>query len=92
MSENCIGCTDSRMITDESIERMIKRIERSDSFHLVDDDTYHHRLESCKRCQEFEGRECRVCGCIMVIMAKLLNTRCLHRHGSKWGEPVRKWM
>jgi hypothetical protein len=82
--ENCKGCGDSKPVTEEAIQRMIDRIEGSPLFLRVNDATYEQRLEACRACPGYVGKECTMCGCIMEIMAKLQNTRCLHPDGSQW--------
>lgn len=82
-TEDCVGCG-AREITDADIERMLDKMKRSPFLQLVDDPKYEHRLRECAACPSYKGNECAICGCVMRIMARLENTRCLYPGGSRW--------
>lgn len=50
-------------------------------FDNVDDDEYKKRLEICRGCDKFASPICTICGCIMLVKAKMDVAEC----------PLGKW-
>lgn len=47
----------------------------------VSHDAYTKRVETCRTCKEFNGNECRVCGCFVAAKAEMGSEQC----------PLGKW-
>lgn len=47
----------------------------------VPHDAYTKRVETCRTCKEFNGSECRVCGCFIALKAEMQTENC----------PLGKW-
>jgi hypothetical protein len=53
------------------------------SIKKVDKDTFDYRMSICKKCPQLiqATKQCKECGCIMLLKAKLENASC----------PIGKW-
>ncbi|MEK5165631.1 DUF6171 family protein [Paenibacillus sp. FSL R5-0527] len=80
----CKGCREEYKVT----EAQIARILASPMFaaeHCVPDEVYEQRLKACGACPKFEnGTTCRVCGCIVPVVAKLKERACPMPGGGRW--------
>jgi len=47
-----------------------------DGCGIVDDSTYHHRLEICRTCDRLSGKRCAACGCWIIVKARGRVFRC----------------
>ncbi|WP_082918163.1 DUF6171 family protein [Oceanobacillus sp. Castelsardo] len=80
----CKGCLQSVIVSDEYIQQLVKEQLQLET-DLVDDQTYHKRLQICKNCPSFfYGNTCSHCGCFVQFRAKLSYKTCPFPNGSKW--------
>ncbi|AIQ64837.1 hypothetical protein PSTEL_18680 [Paenibacillus stellifer] len=81
---SCKACRDEYRVTDEQIARILAAPMFA-SEHCVPEQVYQERLEACRACPKLEGGiTCRVCGCIIPVVAKLKERSCPLPGGSRW--------
>lgn len=80
----CRACGDEHKVTDEQIARILAAPMFA-SEHCVPDEVYRERLDLCRGCCKLEnGVTCRVCGCIIPVVAKLKERSCPLPGGGLW--------
>lgn len=85
--QDCKGCRDGYKVTDAQMERLL-RSSMFSADRCVADEVYEERLRLCGGCPKLEGgATCRVCGCIIPVVAKLKERGCPLPGGGRW-EPV----
>lgn len=50
-------------------------------FESVSNEEHERRISICKACEHFDGSRCDICGCFMIVKAKMAVAEC----------PVGKW-
>jgi hypothetical protein len=86
MSERnqCKGCVDSVIVTEEVIRELIKEAEE-DLSKVVSDDVYEARLKDCESCPSLQyGTTCAHSGSIVRYRAKFKNKGCPLTGKPKW--------
>lgn len=43
---------------------------------IVDTETFKKRYDVCKKCDNFTGFRCKLCGCVVQVMARLKTGKC----------------
>jgi len=80
----CKGCREEYKVTDEQIGRILSAPMFSSDM-CVSDEVYQERLLACRACVKLENEHtCRVCGCIVPIVAKLKDRGCPLPGGGRW--------
>lgn len=84
MRDKCFACNGNVHITDEEIEKEIKRVIDS-GVPLTKRDQYEKRLKVCNSCEQLRyGTTCMNCGCIVRVRALNALRICPYSSGSKW--------
>ena len=82
---DCKGCSQKVGVTNEEIEKAIRKVAMVTTTKFIDDQTYEKRLEQCKACNYLEyNTTCLQCGCIVQIRAKLEDSRCPYPKNPRW--------
>jgi hypothetical protein len=80
----CKACGEEYRVTEQQIARILAAPMFS-SEHAVPDELYGARLAACRGCPKLEGGvTCRVCGCIVPVVAKLKERTCPLPGGGRW--------
>lgn len=80
----CKGCREEYKVTKAQIARILASPMFA-SEHCVPDAIYEERLRACRSCPKLEnGTTCRVCGCIVPVVAKLKERTCPMPGGGRW--------
>lgn len=61
---------------EESIQKMLQRIELMDEDLKCSKEVYEARLESCKSCENLLEGMCRLCGCYVELRAAVRANSC----------------
>lgn len=61
---------------EESIQKMLKRIEMMDEDLRCSGERYEARLRSCKACENLLSGMCRICGCYVELRAAVKSNSC----------------
>ncbi|WP_090580787.1 DUF6171 family protein [Paenibacillus sp. OV219] len=82
--EGCKGCSASVHVTDEQLERVLRKLALHQG-SCVSDSQYETRLSNCAACPSLQyGTTCAHCGCFVQVRAKIAAKDCPHPSGSKW--------
>lgn len=80
----CKGCREEYKVTEAQIARILAAPMFA-AEHCVPEDIYQERLLACRSCPKLEdGTTCRVCGCIVPVVAKLKERGCPLPGGGRW--------
>jgi hypothetical protein len=83
-SENCKGCLESVIVSEDVIEELVKEAEE-DRSRIVSDDVYEQRLAICKSCSALQYETtCAHSGSIVRYRAKFKNKCCPMPGQEKW--------
>ncbi|BCG58073.1 DUF6171 family protein [Paenibacillus sp. URB8-2] len=81
---SCKGCREEYKLTEAQMERILKSSMFSPD-QCVPDEVYNERLRACRTCPKLEdGVTCRVCGCIIPVVARLRERGCPLPGGGLW--------
>lgn len=82
--ENCKGCLETVIVSEEVIEELVKEAE-VDVSAIVSEDVYEQRIEICKSCPALKfGTTCAHSGSIVRYRAKFKNKSCSMPGKGKW--------
>lgn len=84
MDDKCFKCYETVHVTDEKIEKEIKKVTNS-GVPLTKQDQYEKRLKVCSSCDQLTyGTTCMSCGCLVRVRALNALRICPHYSGNKW--------
>ncbi|MDC3417999.1 DUF6171 family protein [Aquibacillus salsiterrae] len=81
---SCKGCSASVRMSNQEIDKLVEE-QLMLELDLVDENTYHERLEHCLDCPSLVyNTTCKHCGCFVKYRAKLAYKECPFPNGAKW--------